>query len=238
MRRHDPRGELAPRDIVARAIHRQRRTGGGAFLDCRAAVGDHVPEAFPAVFAACMAHGLDPRREPIPVAPAAHYHMGGVETDASGATSVAGLFAAGECASTGVHGANRLASNSLLEAAVFGRRAGLAAAAFADPGTSPLPATTAPDLPAAALADLRRTLSREVGVERDAAGLGRALALIERLAAVHGEAPTLTTARLIVDGALARRESRGAHFRTDHPAESADPRSSRVRHAAADRIEA
>ena len=108
MAAHDPRGELAPRDVVARAIHRQRLTGGGAYLDCRDAVGAHFPTEFPAVFAACMAHGLDPRVQPIPVAPAVHYHMGGVETDAEGRTSLAGLFAAGECASTGVHGANRL----------------------------------------------------------------------------------------------------------------------------------
>jgi L-aspartate oxidase len=235
---HDPRGELAPRDIVARAIHRQRRTGGGAFLDCREAVGDHFPEAFPGVFAASMAHGLDPRISPIPVAPAAHYHMGGVETDADGATSLPGLFAAGECASTGVHGANRLASNSLLEAAVFGRRAGRAAAAFADPATVSLPARPAPDLPEAALRDLRRSLSREAGVERNAEGLSRVLALIDDLARTHGEAPTLTAARLIVTGALARRESRGAHFRTDYPDMANDPRHTRTRSGSVDRIEA
>ena len=238
MREHDPRGELAPRDIVARAIHRQRLTGGGAFLDCRTAVGDHFPDEFPGVFAACMAHGLDPRVSPIPVAPAAHYHMGGVETDADGATQLQGLFAAGECASTGVHGANRLASNSLLEAAVFGRRAGRAAAAFADPGTAPVACGPAPDLPDAALAELRRALSREAGVERDAEGLGRALALIEALAKAHGEAPTLTAARLIVSGALARRESRGAHFRSDFPHLAARPQQTRTRTAPASPVEA
>ena len=135
MESQHPQGDLAPRDIVARAIHRQIASGGGAFLDARAAVGAHFPEAFPAVFAACMAAGIDPRVQPIPIAPAAHYHMGGIVTDAEGRTSLAGLFAAGECASTGVHGANRLASNSLLEAAVFGARAGRAAACEAGVAT-------------------------------------------------------------------------------------------------------
>ena len=126
MARHHPMAELAPRDVVARALHRQIADGRGAFLDCRQAVGERFPEEFPGVFAVCRAAGLDPRREPIPVAPAAHYHMGGVWTDADARTSLEGLYAVGECASTGVHGANRLASNSLLEAAVFGTRAGLA----------------------------------------------------------------------------------------------------------------
>ena len=111
----DPRLELAPRDVVARAVHAQIVAGRGAFLDATQAVGADFPEQFPAVFAACMAAGVDPRTMPIPVAPAAHYHMGGVSADAEGRTSLEGLYAVGECASTGVHGANRLASNSLLE---------------------------------------------------------------------------------------------------------------------------
>ncbi|WP_304073264.1 L-aspartate oxidase [Maricaulis maris] len=118
--------ELAPRDVVARAVHRQNASGKGAFLDCREAVGAAFPERFPAVFAACQRAGIDPRIEPIPVAPTAHYHMGGVATDIDGRTSVPGLFAIGECAATGLHGANRLASNSLAEglvsAARFARR--------------------------------------------------------------------------------------------------------------------
>ena len=213
----DPRAELAPRDIVARAIHRQRRTGGGAFLDCRTAVGEAFPHHFPGIFAACAAQGLDPRIDPIPVAPAAHYHMGGVETDADGRTSLKGLFAAGECASTGVHGANRLASNSLLEAAVFGERAGRAAAADIGSSRSFVDAEPAPDLPAPAFQALRQLMSREAGVERNGQGLAAALREVEALARVHGEAPTLTTARLILQGALDREESRGAHYRTDFP---------------------
>ena len=195
---------------------RAARAGRGAFLDARAAIGEAFPHEFPAVFAAAMAAGLDPRRQPIPVAPAVHYHMGGVETDADGATTLAGLWAAGECASTGAHGANRLASNSLLEAAVFGTRAGRAAARAADPGTSPLPATATPDLPDGALQSLRRAMSRDAGVVRDGAGL-RLLGEIAALAAAHGRAPPLIAARLVVEGALARRESRGAHFRADFP---------------------
>jgi len=122
MLRHHPQGDLAPRDVVARAIHREREAGRGTFLDCRDSVGSLFPERFPAVFGACMAAGIDPRVAPIPVAPAAHYHMGGIVTDVWGRTTVPGLSAFGECASTGAHGANRLASNSLLESAVFAAR--------------------------------------------------------------------------------------------------------------------
>ena len=123
MLRSDPRGELAPRDIVARGVFQEIAAGRGAFLDCRAAIGAHFAEAFPTVYAHCRAAGIDPVTELIPVAPAAHYHMGGIATDARARTSVAGLWAIGEVASTGLHGANRLASNSLLEAIVFGARA-------------------------------------------------------------------------------------------------------------------
>lgn len=209
--------ELAPRDIVARANFRQMTEGKGAFLDARTAVGEDFPEAFPTVFAACMAAGIDPRKQPIPIAPAVHYHMGGVATDADGRTSLEGLFAAGECASTGVHGANRLASNSLLEAAVFGTRAGLAARQAADPGTAPLPVVAAPEAPEDAIAILRQAMSRDAGVVRDRAGLTRLLALIDDLEARYGRALPFVAARLVAASALARHESRGGHYRSDFP---------------------
>ena len=217
MARYHAQAELAPRDVVARAIHRQIAEGKGAFLDCRQAIGEHFPEEFPAVFAACQAAGLDPRLEPIPVAPAVHYHMGGVMTDRDGRASIPGLYAVGECASTGVHGANRLASNSLLEAAVFGARAGLAAKAERDPGTAVPSAEAKPELPAEVLQTLRRAMSRDAGVVRDRAGLTRLLTEIEMLRRAHGEALALVTARLVTEAALARQESRGAHYRPDFP---------------------
>ena len=224
MDRHHPMAELAPRDVVARAIHRQLAEGKGAFLDARQAVGEHFPHEFPGVFAACQAAGLDPRREPIPVAPAAHYHMGGVWTDAQARTSLEGLYAVGECASTGVHGANRLASNSLLEAAVFGLRAGQAARAECEPKTPGLPSEPPAELPPEALPALRRSMSLNAGVERTAEGLQRLLGEIDALAARHGEALVLTAARLVAEAALARRESRGGHWRLDYPETAAEAR--------------
>jgi len=217
MARYHPDAELAPRDVVARAIHAERSAGRGAFLDAREAVGAHFPDEFPAVFAACMGGGVDPRVQPIPVAPACHYHMGGIATDMDARSSLAGLYAAGECASTGVHGANRLASNSLLEAAVFGRRAGEAARGDSA-GTAPLlrPAL-APDLPPEALAVLRIAMSRDAGVVRDAAGLTGLVDQIDALQAAHGRSPALVAARLTAAAALARRESRGGHYRSDFP---------------------
>lgn len=222
-----PAGELAPRDVVARAVHAARASGRGAFLDARAAIGAAFPERFSAVFAACLRAGLDPRERPMPVAPAAHYHMGGIAADVDGRTSVPGLFAVGECASTGVHGANRLASNSLLEAAAFGARAGRATAEAADPGTTPLPARPLPELPGPALAGLRQAMSRDAGVVRDETGLRRLLARLDDLETGHGPAAPLIAARLVAEAALARRESRGAHARADWPAPAAKARHTR-----------
>jgi L-aspartate oxidase len=220
---YHPARELAPRDVVARAIHAERAAGRGAFLDATAAVGAHFPHEFPAVFAACMSAGVDPRVQPIPVTPAVHYHMGGVATDLDGRTSLPGLLAAGECASTGVHGANRLASNSLLEAAVFGARAGRAARNLTL-GGEPLAADPAPDLPDSALQLLRQAMSRDAGVIRDADGLSRLVAVLDALETAHGAAPTLVAAQLIARAALVRQESRGGHFRADFPATASPER--------------
>lgn len=215
MGRYHPDAELASRDVVARAIHAEREAGRGAFLDARGAVGAHFPDEFPAVFAACLSGGIDPRVQPIPVAPACHYHMGGIATDADGRTTLPGLFAAGECAATGVHGANRLASNSLLEAAVFGARAGRTAAEEPARLEHPTHAVTTPDLPAGALQGLRHAMSRDAGVIRDAAGLTRLLGHIRELEAAYGRCAPLIAARLVAACALARTESRGGHFRAD-----------------------
>ena len=307
-----PDRELAPRDVVARAIWTELRLGRQVWLDARRAVGERFPERFPTVFALCRRHGLDPRVEPMPVVPAAHYHMGGVAVDASGRTSLPGLWACGEVAATGAHGANRLASNSLLEALVFGARvaedvavagsvaaragaaaaasrswsAGLvlpagagrgvrrAAAAWARRrsgglgGLAEAPALAIPTAAAAAalVARLRRLMWEQVGVERDGAGLAAAAAELETLVRHHAPAagglpppprphgepgppaaqperpaagdagprsedaapahPVFAAAearnllwagRLLAQAALARRESRGGHYRTDHP---------------------
>lgn len=225
-----PDADLAPRDVVARAVHAARSDGRGAFLDARAAVGAEFPEAFPAVFAACMRAGLDPREQPIPVAAAAHYHMGGIAADLDGRTTLPGLFAVGECAATGVHGANRLASNSLLEAAAFGRRAGRAAAAAADGQgrvlrTPPPP----PDLQPRPLARLRLAMSELAGVIRTGPGLTNLIATLDQLDAGRVPALPSVAARLIAGAALARRESRGGHYRADFPEPAAEARHTRLR---------
>ncbi len=224
-----PDAELGPRDVVARAVYGEVGSGRGAYLDCRK-IGAELEETFPTVFAACMAAGIDPRLEPIPVAPAAHYHMGGVLTDARGRSTIDGLWACGEVTSTGAHGANRLASNSLLEAVVFGARiaediAETLQEAVGDETPklgSSAPSTTAEELEASpAMQKLRLTMTAEVGVIRDASSLASALRTIgtlEQETKGHRRlANMLTTAKLIAAAAYARQESRGAHFRSDYP---------------------
>ncbi|HSJ94208.1 MAG TPA: FAD-dependent oxidoreductase, partial [Gaiellaceae bacterium] len=191
--------ELAPRDVVAREIAAR----GTALLDLREIDRDRFPE----LMTSLADRGYDASASPIPVAPAAHYFVGGVVTDLDGRSELPGLYAAGECAATGVHGANRLASNSLLECLVFGRRAAIAS--LDEPGPpARVPPPAAPDDDAPVTDELRRALWDDCGLVRDAAGL-------ERLR----DAPHLLS-RLIADSALVREESRGAHFRVDFPAES------------------
>jgi L-aspartate oxidase len=222
-------GDLAPRDVVARVIATELAAGGGAFLDARDAIGSAFPNHFPAVYAACRAAGIDPRREPIPVRPAAHYHMGGVAADLHGRTSLPGLFAVGEAAAAGVHGANRLASNSLLEAVVFGRRAGETARDCCLVSTRSMTALPAAELPAPVMAELRLRMDRFAGVVRTHNGLDTLLGWLEAQAGMLGEALPLVAARLVASAALDRQESRGAHFRADFPATAAIPIHTRLR---------
>ncbi len=222
-----PDAELAPRDVVARGVFASIAAGRGAYLDARDAVGAAFGEKFPTVMAACLMAGIDPVKDPIPVAPAEHYHMGGVWTDERGRTTLDGLWAAGEVASTGVHGANRLASNSLLEAIVFSARIAADIRSCELPAMNAAPALSlAPQPGLVTRADeplvriLRTTMQQDVGVIRSGEGLSRALRQIERVAE-QAESVSLANmaiaARLVVAAALRRRESRGGHYRSDFP---------------------
>lgn len=225
MESYHPLGDLAPRDEVARAIHAERTAGRGAFLDCTRAIGAHFPEHFPTVFEACRSAGLDPRTQAIPVAPAMHYHMGGIVTDLWARSSLEGLSACGESASTGAHGANRLASNSLLEAVVFAQRAAvrLRNATLSSPREAR--AVAPPHLGETQMTDLRKRMHEHAGVVRNAEGLSSTLEWISWVSERSGQpACALTAAQLIVAGALAREESRGGHYRSDFPSARAPHR--------------
>ena len=225
---YHPKGELAPRDDVARAIFAEIQAGRQPFLDCRAAIGDHFTEEFPTVFSICQSAGIDPRKQLIPVAPAVHYHMGGLATDSVGRTSVDGLFAIGECAATGVHGANRLASNSLLEAIVFGGRAAVHIQSHETPARKADKIESQPWLSMGRQVSwtLRQGMTQYCGVRRNARELNILLEIIDSLIAKVGAANPLIAAKMIAAGALAREESRGGHFRDDFPDEAIPARSS------------
>ena len=222
--------ELAPRDVVARGIFDEVKSGRGAFLDCREAVGEGFKEEFPTVYGYCEDAGIDPVKEMIPVIPAAHYFMGGILTDASGRSSLDGLWACGEVTSTGAHGANRLASNSLLEAVVF-------AARIAEDIQDLMPAPQMQNWAEESLSHddsdpmedsenmmrLRTIMSAEFGVVRTPegmlAGLKGILEIFEDNTYQRFE-NALITAKMIAVSALMRLESRGGHYRSDLPDEN------------------
>jgi L-aspartate oxidase len=231
MQAQHPLAELAPRDIVARGVFAEISAGRGAFLDASKALGSRFSEKFPTVYASCLAAGIDPAEQPVPVAPAAHYHMGGVAVDARGRTSLEGLWAGGEVSSTGAHGANRLASNSLLEAVVYAARIaedinGATLGSAAPLGVEqPVPRNCA--MPNLSAENLRAMMSSHVGVIRHGERLGeavRAFASLERDTGNIALGNMATTALLVAASAWARRESRGAHCRSDFPDEKSASR--------------
>ncbi len=227
MDQYHPMAELAPRDIVSRAIFWQYDKGAGAYLDARSIINFH--DRFPTVTAHALSVGLDPVDSLLPVSPAAHYYMGGIDSDSMGRTSVPGLWAVGECSSTGVHGANRLASNSLLEGLVFGGRVALAVQnAQVDPTGEPMAPEEAFDLPIVAgpaLQDLRQIMWDRVGVVRTGARLWEARNNILDLDSVLRRTIEGRVAAelsiMVTLAALRRSESRGGHYRADYP--DADP---------------
>jgi len=254
----DPRGDLAPRDVVARGIFEVMRREGAAcvFLDMTPLPAEAVRARFPRIAETCARFGLDIARDLLPVAPCAHFMMGGVKTDLMGRTAIPGLYAAGEVACTGVHGANRLASNSLLEGLVFGARAGAAVVQdrILEGGGGPLERDPGADGDAAErlgeavrsidtgaaeeiVARLRQVLWDEVGIVREAEGLRRAVRTILNLESGLSPRPPrrvglearnlLFVGRLVAESALRREESRGSHYRSDFPR----PEPGRGRHA-------
>ena len=233
MDRYHPLGDLAPRDIVARAIFWQYDHGSSAYLDARSVMNFH--DRFPTVTAHALSVGLDPVHHLLPVSPAAHYYMGGIDADTRGRTSVEGLWAVGECASTGAHGANRLASNSLLEGLVFGARVAESVDRSLE---EPSAAVEAPkeslDLPLVAgpaIDDLRRVMWERAGVVRTGSGLWEARNTLLELGPVLRRTVAgrnaVDLALLIVLAALRRSESRGGHYRADYP----DPDSTQAHRA-------
>jgi L-aspartate oxidase len=219
--------ELAPRDVVAREIFREQAKGSRVWLDARK-LGTSFKKRFPGIFALCKARGIDPSKDLIPVIPAAHYMMGGIVTDLIGRSSLARLYACGEVSRTGVHGANRLASNSLLEGLVFAER--VARDMIGLPKMTGVPRKTDWDAPplvdrgAAQVGadDVRNVMWEHAGIDRTAKGLRKCLMLLDGIAnrlpvGATEEQNMVDTSRLIAEAALMRKESRGGHYRSDFP---------------------
>jgi L-aspartate oxidase len=230
MARYHEQADLAPRDVVARAIVQEMVSAGSGnvWLDCATIGGTDPAARFPGIYAFCKTQGIDMRSDPIPVAPAAHYFMGGVRTDVWGRTTLPGLYACGEVACTGVHGANRLASNSLMETVVFGKRI-VEHLAGGEGGHAALHAEAQAIALSRALnpskAVVQATMWRDAGIERSGAGLRGAImqaegweeAQVQPTRDNHERAQMAVVAQLILRAALQREESRGAHYRTDFP---------------------
>jgi aspartate oxidase len=236
-----PMAELAPRDVVVREESTLMRETGDdhLYLDCRHMGGAFFKERFPAIYDELKASGIDPAEEMIPVSPAAHYMSGGVKVDLDGRTGIDGLFACGEVACTGVHGANRLASNSLLEGLVFSRRAAVAASAIIDARKDePMPRAKSTMAPGGAvranarevMAELKNKMQDCAGIVRSRQSLAEAAVFLENNAGfLKPDGPwaddyelsnMLTVANLLVKAAIVREESRGSHWRSDFPEEN------------------
>lgn len=240
MPKYHPDAELAPRDVVSRAIAQEILESDAEYvtLDLTDNTAQQIAARFPNIYSTCVAYGIDPAKEPIPVSPAEHYMMGGVRTDIGGSTNVPGLLACGECACTGVHGANRLASNSMLEGLVFGIRTVEAAIALkATPPTEALKSTFEESvmsrqpsedlLVTSAKTKLQEAMWKNVGLVRNGDGLKQTLEMLNQLYQQFGHpaplrheielANMINTAWLITRSAWQRQESRGAHYRLDYP---------------------
>ena len=219
-----PEAELAPRDIVARAIFSEQKKGGQVYLDCRGDLGRRMINDFPTVYELCKNNDINPENDPIPISPAAHYHMGGISADKYGRTNIGGLYACGENACSGIHGANRLASNSLLEAIAF---ADIISEDIKDQINKYVSKAHNPkivkvkSLEPNDLTTLRETMTKYVGVERDQTGLEKAFDTIHDMYFKYQKTGcdnnSLITSMLIIKSAIARKEQRGSHYRTDHP---------------------
>jgi L-aspartate oxidase len=238
MAKYHPLAELAPRDVVARAIMHEMEVSHAkdafVYLDLTHLKASQVQKRFPRIYATCLQYNIDITEDLIPIRPAAHYSMGGVRTDLNGKTNLAGLYAAGEAAATGVHGANRLASNSLLEGLVYGARAGKA---MHGELKQPRKSANSPQKAASQngpvdagvdelIGQIQDTMWKDAGIVRTRVGMQEALKNLEALSVrvTHPrtrrawEAANLHLAgSLVVRAALAREESRGAHYRTDYP---------------------